>query len=159
MSQATPNAYSLRDASGSFYHPSIGTITFSGDLGVGSISFEKTVNRTVLDVAGDGGIMGSALPGDNGIIHLEIQQVSPLQGALQTWANALFTAQSQNDVSEWFDGVLTMSFLVDGSIHNCTGVAPTKEPTKVYGAQGAKLVWDLLACRIVSTTPSPLLQS
>jgi hypothetical protein len=152
-----PNTYSLMDVQGSFYHPYVGSFTFSGDQGVGSISFEKTVTRSVLDVAGDGGVMGSAIPGRQGIVHIDIQQVSDIHGFLQTWANALDAAQYNGDVSQWFAATLNFTSLVDGSTHTCTGIAPTKDPTKVYGAQGAHLVWDLLSASIISTTSSNLL--
>jgi hypothetical protein len=152
----TPNVYSLLDLLGSFYHPLVGSFTFAGEIGVGSVSFEKSTVRTLLDVAGDGGIMTSALVGNQGICHVEIQQVSPLQGFLQSWVNALYTHQRAGDVSTWAAATLRFSSIVDQSTHDCSGVSPTKEPTIVYGPQGAKLTWELLCADISSVTAATL---
>jgi hypothetical protein len=152
-----PTVYSsLRDLVGVMFHPLVGSFTFAGELGVGSISFEKSTTRSTLDVAGDGAVMISALPGGNGIVHLEIQQVSSLQGYLQTWANALYAAQRLGDVSLWASATMTFTSVVDQSTHVAYGVSPTKEPTKVYGSQGARLSWELLAADLVSLTAATL---
>lgn len=151
-----PAVYSLSDIVGVIAHPLVGTFTIHGEVGLGSISFEKTTTRTVLDVAGDGTIMTSALPGNNGIVHLECQQTSPMQGYLTAWVDALYAAQSVGDVSTWALGTINFTSIIDGSTHIAIGVSPTKEPTKVYGAQGAHLTWDLLAADLVSITPAVL---
>jgi hypothetical protein len=147
------NVYSLADIVGVIFHPKVGSFSFSGEVGLGSISFEKTVTRTVLDVAGDGTIMTSALPGNNGTIHIDVQQVSPMHGYLTAWANGLYSAQSVGDVSTWNLATLNFTSIVDGSTHYAVGVSPLKEPTKAYGAQGAHLTWDLLATDLTSITP------
>jgi hypothetical protein len=151
-----PNVYSLSSIVGIFSHPLVGGFSFAGEIGVGSISFEKTTTRTVLDVAGDGAIMTSALPGNNGLVRIDIQQVSPFQGYLTAWVNALYAAQSLGDVSTWALGTLNFTSIVDGSVHIAVGVSPTKEPVWAYGAQGQHLTWELLAADLVSIAPAVL---
>jgi len=81
-----------------------------------------------------------------------VQQTSALHAFLLAWYNAVKTAMLGGDVTNWATASVTFRNLVDGSIHECTGVSPSKIPDKVYAAQGQHLTWVLMAADIQSVT-------
>lgn len=143
--------YSFKDLTGAFVHPLVGSfILGGGNIGLGSLTVSMTTDRTVQDVAADGSVMVSYIPGDNGTISIEVQQTSDLHGFLLNWFNACKTAADLGDVLPWAAGLISIRNLIDGSVHTATGVSPGKMPDKVYAAQGGKITWTLPAARIIN---------
>ena len=144
--------YSGSDVSLSFTHPLIGVIQASGVAGKGinSISIRMAVDQTSVQVGMDGAVIPSVLPGDQGEIELSVWQTSTLHKELLAWYNAVKAARNVGDVSPWFAGMLLIASTVDGSIHTCSGVAPSKVPDKQYQVQAQPVTWLLHACNISS---------
>lgn len=143
--------YSFKDLTGAFIHPLVGQyILGGGNVGLGQISIEMAQDRTTQDVAADGSVMVSYVPGDNGTISIEVQQTSDLHTFLLGWFNASKTAADNGDVSNWAAGAISIRNIVDGSHHTATGVSPGKIPAKVYQAVGQKITWTLPAAKIIS---------
>ncbi len=143
--------YSFKDLTGAFVHPLVGSyILGGGHVGLGQITIAMTQDRTVQDVASDGSVMVSYIPGDNGTISIEVQQTSDLHNFLLNWFNACKTAADLGDVGLWAGAVISIRNLVDGSVHTATGVSPGKVPDKVYQMQGQKITWTLPAASIIN---------
>jgi hypothetical protein len=144
--QAT--TYSFKDLSGGFNDPLAGPFAFAGQIGAGRYSVEMSDDRTASDLAADGLVLPSSMPGKRGHVNMEMQQTSPLHRFLLGWANQLMTAYDNGDVSDWYQASLALINKVDGSTHNCTGVCFTKIPTKTYGPQAERITWSLFCCNI-----------
>lgn len=144
--------YSFKDSTGVYSNPSAGTFQLVGgnDGGIGTITVTMETDRSVLDIAADGGIMGSVIPGNNGRITLEIQQTCILHGLLLGAYNILQVAADNGDVGDWFAGRISLRNLVDFSGHNASGVAFLKVPPKTYSKQGQMVTWELIAANIVN---------
>jgi hypothetical protein len=143
--------YSFKDLTGAFVHPLTGSfILGGGDVGLGQISISMTTDRTVQDVAADGGVMVSYIAGDNGTVAVETQQTSDLHAFLLNWFNACKTAADNGDVSNWAAASISIRNLLDGSTHTMLGVSPGKVPDKVYQSQGQKITWTLPAARVIN---------
>ena len=143
--------YSFKDLTGAFVHPLVGSyILAGGNIGLGQVTIAMTQDRTSQDVAADGSVMVSYLPGDNGTISFEVQQTSDLHNFLLNWWNACKTAADLGDVLNWAAGAVSLRNLLDGSLHTATGISPGKRPDKVYAAQGGKITWVLPAARIIN---------
>ena len=147
---ANPKVYSFKDLVGVFFHPLVGTITFGGEIGVGSITIKPEVNHTDTKIAADGGTMISYVPGRNGTVEIECQQTSEIYSSFLTWYNATLAAADALDVSQFASGTLTVRSLLDGSKHTITGMSPGQEPPKAYAEQGAMLTWTIPAARIIN---------
>lgn len=146
--------YSFADTVGSISNP-LGIPTnfiFSGQLGVGAFHIGYTVDRSTIDVAADGAIMISSLPGNNGTFTVEAQQTSTIHAFLFALFNALISAQALGDVSNWAATTVLITSVVDKTQHALTGVCFTKPPDIPYGAQGARITWNLLAAQVVTVT-------
>ena len=143
--------YSFRDLTGAFVHPLAGSyILGGGNVGLGQITISMTQDRTAQDIAADGSVMVSYLPGDNGTISIEVQQTSDLHGFLVNWFNLCKTAADAGDVSNWATATVSLRNLLDGSVHTATGISPGKMPSKTYATQGGKITWELPAARIIN---------
>lgn len=150
---ATATTYSFKDTSGAFNHPLVGTFRFAGQIGMGQFSVSMTTERTTHDVAADGLVMPSYIAGDNGNISIEVQQTSLLFAFLLAWYNSVKAQADNGDVSLWASATLTLRNAVDGSTHVCSGISPSKNPDKVYAAQGGRVTWVLMCGDIQSVTP------
>lgn len=143
--------YSFKDLTGAFVHPLVGSyILGGGNIGLGQLTIAMTQDRTVQDVASDGSVMVSYMPGDNGTISVEVQQTSDLHNFLLNWFNACKTAADLGDVFNWAAAAISIRNIIDGSTHTAIGVSPGKMPDKTYTAQGGKITWTLPAAKIIN---------
>lgn len=148
--------YSFKDSSGAFTHPTAGAFPFAGQIGMNQLHVAMTTEKTTHDLAADGTVMPSFISGDNGSVAIEVQQTSLLHQFLLAWYNLIKTAADNGDVSQWATAAIVIRNSVDGSMHVCTGVSPSKIPDKVYAAQGQKLTWTLMCASVQSTTLSAI---
>jgi hypothetical protein len=118
--------------------------TFSGQEGVGGVTISMDTDKTEVNVAADGGIMGSFIPGDSGKITIEVQQTSDLHA----WLVARYNTLKTTGAATWLTGVATFRNVVDGSKHVCQGVTFQKLPDKQYKAAGQTVTWVLPAMDI-----------
>lgn len=135
--------YSFLDLSGSIAHPVKGTFVFTGE-GIGELIVSMSTEKTAHDVAADGAVMVSKIPGNNGTLSIQCQQTSDLHKWLLEWYNYLMQA----DVSEWALTTSHLRNINDGTSHNIIGITPQKVPDKTYQAQGQKVTWVLMAADI-----------
>lgn len=137
--------YSFADLVGSISHPELGIYMFDG-TGVGSVTISKTTDRTAHDVASDGSVMVSKVPGNNGTITIEVQQTSAIHKWLLAWFNALVGAKT----SSWAETAITLRNSATKTSHVCMGVSPLKEPDVPYQAQGQRVTWTLMCAEITN---------
>ncbi|OFS22995.1 MULTISPECIES: phage protein [Clostridium] len=138
--------YSFEDVTASCSHPSVGTASSTG-AGMGSISINKANDDTVHDVAADGTVMITKVPGTNGAISLVMQQTSDFHKWLLKWYNYVKTA----NVSEWATMNITVKSKNLGDTTICTGVSPQKIADRGYEAQGKSVTWPLMAAEITES--------
>lgn len=135
--------YSFADVEMVISHHSVGQQVITG-AGMGSISVTMATERTVHDVAADGAIMVSKVPGDNGTIAIAIQQTSTMHKWLVHWMNYLKGAGT----SEWADTSITVRSPVMGDLITASGVSPQKMADRSFQAQGQHVTWNLLCADI-----------
>lgn len=138
--------YSFGDLVGSVSHPTIGTYIFSGE-GTGSVSVSKATERTAHDIAADGSVMVSKVPGNNGTVIIECQQTSAIHKWLCAWFNALWLL----DTTEWAASSIFLRNASTKTSHVCRGVSPLKEADTPYAAQGQRVTWTLMCAEITNT--------
>lgn len=143
--------YSLLDVIFTFTHPVAGSFTANGNQGVGRIVITYSNDRTVMALAGDGGVMGTAKPGRMGSISIEVQQTSALHGFLLGWFNYLDAQMLQSDVSTWFSAVVEVRSITTGRFHVLQGVAPQKITDQTYEGDGQNYTWSLPAADVQTT--------
>jgi hypothetical protein len=146
---AIGTTYSFKDLSGAFATP-FGNLTFGGQIGMGTVTVTNATDHTAHDLAADGTIMPSFVPGDGGTVTIECQQTSIVHKFLLDWLNSCKTASMNGDLSSWAASTLYLHNTLDGSTHNVGGISPVKSPDKVYAAQGAKITWTLQACDVTN---------
>ena len=144
--------YSFKDSSGAFTHPVVGAFLFAGEVGFHQMVISMATEKTAQNVASDGAVMVSYIAGDNGTISFEVQQTSALHAFLLAWYNTIKALANEGNVQDWATAAITIRSIVDGSLHEATGVSPAKVPDKVYAAQGQNLTWLLHAADIQSIT-------
>lgn len=135
--------YSFADVTMTISHPKVGQNIATGE-GIGSINIAMATDRTTHDVAADGSVMISKIPGRNGTVTLTIQQTSPLHKWLTKWFNYLESAKT----SEWADTSILVRCPVMGETKTITGVSPQKIPDSPYQSQGQTVTWNLMAADI-----------
>ncbi|WP_061343002.1 phage protein [Clostridium botulinum] len=135
--------YSFQDVTVSCAHNGVGAASSTG-AGVGTISIVKANDDTAHDVAADGSVMISKIPGSNGNIALTMQQTSEFHKYLLKWYNYVKTAQT----AEWAKMNITIKSNNLGDITTCTGVSPQKIADRGYQAQGQSVTWNLMAAEI-----------
>lgn len=136
--------YSFETVTATFSHPGVGQFVASGQ-GIGSITLTMTTDRTTHDVAADGSIMISKVPGKNGTIALAIQQVSKLNQWLLKLYNHLETAPATN----WANTTLVIRSQIMQDMITCYGVSFQKLPDRPYQAQGQQVTWQLMSAEII----------
>ena len=97
------STYSFSDVVGSIHCDLMEDYVFTGK-GVGSITISKSTERTTHDIAADGSVMVSKVPGNNGTVTIEVQQTSPLNKWLNGWFQKLWnspTAKWQQPFIYW----------------------------------------------------------
>jgi hypothetical protein len=140
------STYSFQDLTGAIVHPLVGSYAFAGQEGAGSVSVAMATEKTAHDVAADGTVMVSKIPGHNGTITIEAQQTSKLHKWLLSAYNLLWNA----DTAQWAAMGITMRNISDGTSHIANGVSFQKIPDKAYQAQGQRVTWVLMAADIQS---------
>jgi hypothetical protein len=146
------STYSFVDTSGSASSPFNGTYIFAGQKGVKQITVAMQMEKAVLDVAADGAVMASFVPGDPGTISVECQQTSDFYKFCLVWYNLAKIAATLGDVADFFGGTMTVRNITDGTSHVASGVAIGKLPDKVYAAQGQNVTVAFVCCDIQSIT-------
>lgn len=142
------STYSFVDLSGVITHPLVGSYNFKGE-GIGEASVEMATEKTVHDVAADGSVMVSYIPGENGSITLNAQQTSNLHKWLTNLYNVMKV--SGNHIY-WASMAVYLRNTSDGTSHRATGVSFQKMPNKPYQAQGQRVSWVLMAADIDNLT-------
>lgn len=145
---AGQSTYSFMDVIASFFHPIVGTFTMNGNQGMGRFVVSNATERTAHNVSADGAVMVSSIAGDNGSVAIEAQQTSDLHAFLLTWANTLYTAQRQGDVSTWASATIEIRSVLNGRVHILTGVSPSKIPDEGYEQNGQNYTWNLMAANV-----------
>lgn len=138
--------YSFLDVAVAFNHPSFGQYVAYGE-GIGNISITPSTDKTSQDVAADGAIMVSKVPGDNGTIALQIQQTS----GFNQWLLNLYNYLLAGPTSEWAQATITIRSPSMGDLIFASGVAFQNRAQQQYQAQGQQRTWNLMAASIVET--------
>ena len=144
--------YSAKDVNFTFTHPLTGPIQAAGiaEMGLAQITIRRTVTQSVLQVAMDGAVVPSVVPGDQGEIEIQVWQTSDLHQQFMAWYNAIKAARDAGDVTNWFAGKIMIQCILDGTQHILSGVAPAKFGDIPYQEQAQRITWPLVACDIVS---------
>jgi len=135
--------YSFQDVNMTFNHPSVGQYIMNGQ-GIGSIAVNKAVTKTTHDIAADGAIMVSKIPGENGTVAITIQQISDFHQWLQKYYNYIHTAGSQ----EWALATVHIDSRGTLETHYISGLSPEKAADRPYQAQGQNVTWTFMATKI-----------
>lgn len=136
----TTTTYSFDDVDVTFTHPGIGQYIVNGK-GIGSISVTMLTDKTAHDVAADGSVMISKIPGDNASIDIEIQQTSEFHKWLVNYYNFVLISPS----ALWAQAYITIRDKVGGSLISAFDVSPTKKADKGYQAQGQRVTWPFMS--------------
>ena len=144
--------YSGKDVNFSISGPLSGTIQGGGvtELGMAQLMVRMGVTQSVLQVAMDGAVVPSVVPGDQGEIEIQVWQTSTLQQALTAWHNQATAARDAGNVTNWFGQTVIIQSILDGSSHVATGVALQKFPDKTYAEQAGRVTWVLTCCNIAN---------
>jgi hypothetical protein len=144
--------YSFKDLVGALTNSVFGVSLplTGGNVGLGQITITMATERTVHQVAADGTVMPTYVPGNNGSVAIEVQQTSSLHHALLNLYNLAVLAADGDDVSGWASTSVSFRTLLDGSTHLCDGVSFSKVPDKPYHASGANVTWTLMAANIIN---------
>ena len=98
---AQTSTYSFDDVEVTFTHPGIGLYLVNGK-GIGSISVTMSTEKSTHDVAADGSVMVSKIPGDNAAIDIEVQQTSEFHKWLTNYYNFVKLAPA----SQWANAAI-----------------------------------------------------
>jgi hypothetical protein len=141
--------YSFTAVTAAFNHPLAGSYVMQGQQGFGQIVISNATERTVHDVAADGGIMVSYIPGDNGSVEIEMQQTNAFHEFLVGWYNLIKTNADNGDLSNWATATFVVRDMLSGALHTLTGVSPQKVPDKTYADRGGRIRWVLMAAQVI----------
>lgn len=136
---AKHSTYSFTDINATISHPDYGSYTIQGE-GIGDMTISKLTDRSVHDVASDGGIMVSKIHGNNGNVTINAQQTSSLHNFLQGMYNYLWSA----DTDKWAQISLTVVAPKMQKTYYCTGGSFVKEPDEQFQSQGQRVAWGIL---------------
>lgn len=148
----TLQTYSGKDVQVSITGPLSGNIGAGGiaELGLAQITVRMSVTRAVLQVAMDGAVVPSYIPGDQGEIELQVWQTSILQQALTAWHAQVIAAANIGDVTNAFGSSVLIQSILDGSTHTGTGCTPQKFPDKTYAEQAGRVTWVVMCANLVN---------
>lgn len=143
---APQTTYSFKDLVGVLTSPAApGPITIAGgNIGIGQLTIRMLTQRTEHDVAADGVVMTSYIPGQNAEVTIETQQTSGFHHALLGLYNAIVTASDNGDISNWASLGLSLRTVLDGAGHFLTGGSFQKIGDKPYMAKGGRVTWVLM---------------
>ena len=134
--------YSFEDVILDIQHSSIGIV--QSGAGVGSISIAMAGDKTAHDIAGDGGVMITKLPGRNGRVTVQMHQTSALHRDLVKWYNKLLVGNT----ADWASAGLNISSKHLADKYICTGVSPQKVGDVGYESQGQMVIWLFMCAEI-----------
>lgn len=132
--------YSFDDVDVVFSHPSVGVHQINGQ-GVGTITVTMQTEKTQHDIASDGSVMISKIPGDNANIDIEIQQTS----AFHKWLVNYYNFINGSDANLWAAASILIRDRIGGATINCIDVSPAMRAAKTYTAQGGRVTWNFKA--------------
>lgn len=132
--------YSFDDVEVTFSHPGIGLYLINGK-GIGSISVSMSTDKSAHDVAADGSVMVSKIPGNNAALDIEVQQTSEFHKWLTNYYNFVLLAPA----NQWASATVIIRDKVGGSLITAMDVSPLKRADKPYQAQGQRVTWPFLA--------------
>ena len=135
--------YSFADVSLVFSHPSVGTMTITGE-GVGTISITRSNDVTQHDLAADGSVMVSKILAKNGAAAIAVQQTSAAHKFLKRWYDYVQVAPTD----EWAKASAVLKNPALGEIINMSGVSPQKRADASYQSNGQQVTWNLMAAEI-----------
>lgn len=144
------STYAFKNVVGSFTDPDVGTFTFQGQIGLKHITVKNTVDRGLIDVAADGGVMISYISGANGGADIEMQQTSSFHAFLTNWANTKFTNAENGNAENFGAAAIRIQNLLTGQTKTLTGVFPVKVPDEPLGTSGASVTWAILAANVAN---------
>lgn len=152
MQSPVQTTYSFKDLTGVLSSPLLdGPLQIvGGNIGVGQIAIRMLTQRTEHEVAADGVVMPSYVPGSNAEVTVEVQQTSALHKALLALYNASIAAADGGDVSNWVAATLSLRTTLDGSGHFLQGLSFQKTPDKTYAARGGQVSWVLMSAYTVN---------
>lgn len=142
----TTTTYSFADVAFVISHPAVGRYVANGS-GIGSATVTPSTDKTAHDVAADGSVMVSKVPGNNGTIAVQVQQTSGFNKWLLSLYNYLLTAPT----SDWAKIAVTIRSPSMGDLVNATGVSFQNRSELSLQAQGQHRTWNLMAANISET--------
>ena len=138
------SSYSFADVVFTIRHPSVGSMTVTGE-GTGSISVSYATDATQHDIAADGSVMVSKIIARNGTIAITVQQTSAANRWLERYANYIRVAPT----SEWAAASAVLDCDHTGEHFQMKGISPQKDPDSPFQAAGQSITWNLMAVEIV----------
>lgn len=132
--------YSFDDVDVVFTHPAIGVHQVNGE-GVGTITVTMQTEKTQHDVAADGSVMISKIPGDNANIDIEIQQTS----SFHKWLLGYYNFVNGANASSWAAATILIRDKIGGATITAIDVSPAIRATKTYTSQGGRVTWNFKA--------------
>lgn len=149
---APATTYSFKDLVGTFVSGllALPIQIAGGNIGIGQITIRMMTQRTEHEVAADGVVMPSYVPGANAEVSIEMLQTSALHHQLLALYDLAVTAADGGDVSNWANMSLSLRTILDGSGHFLTGVSFQKIADKPYTSRGGKVTWVLMAADAVN---------
>lgn len=152
MPSAVQTTYSFKDLAGVLTSSLLGAPyqIVGGNIGNGQLTIRMLTQRTEHDVAADGVVMPSYVPGANAEVTIEMQQTSALHHLLLDLYNLAVTQADGGDVSQWAGITLSLRTVLDGSGHYMAGVSFQKIPDKPYAPKGQNIHWVLMAAYCVN---------
>lgn len=145
MSETT--TYSFDDVEVIFQHPGVGQYPVNGK-GIGTISVTMSTDKSSHDVAADGSVMVSKIPGNNAAINIEIQQTSAMHKWLTNYYNYVLLAPA----TVWAGASILIRDKVGQSLISAYDVSPLKKADKPYQAQGQRITWPFLSANCHETS-------
>ena len=132
--------YSFSDVIVTLSHADMGeTISVNG-LGIGTITYTMTEDRTTGQVASDGTVIMNKIKNRMGTAALAVQQTSDLNKKLLRWYNYLEAAAT----SQWAEIVLIIKSKQTNELITGTGGAFLKLPEEGWNKEAADMTWNFI---------------
>lgn len=135
--------YSFAEFIMTFTHPLVGSQSTSGQ-GLGGVTVSYASDKTAHDLAADGAVMVSRIPGHHGTVAVNIQQTSSLHQFLLNYYSFIKNSPS----ALWAQAKISIVNPNTLESHTCTGVSPQKPSDRPYQAQGQMVTWTFMVADI-----------
>lgn len=142
--------YTFKAVQFAFAHPLAGTFVMNGEQANGGITITNATEHTIQTVTPDGAVIMNFIPGDNGGLQLQCEQIASLHEFLINWHNTVVALAKGGDLSNYATGSALVLDLNTGASHTLQGITPTKIPDKVYGSQSQMVTWTLNAAKVIN---------